>query len=146
MAYRQEAMRTLAMGVTENIATKWQYFPTGNLFVDDRDTNSTVGELIHNNALYLTGAAVKIRDWVFVLERLVTSDRWHLSAFTGQTHWQFGLQKSDDPQQMLHTIVTRFWPVLHSDCFDHLDLSRFATESRSDKTYQISWTIEPLST
>jgi hypothetical protein len=70
------------------------------LYVDKQDTNSYVGVIYYNNNNYEMGGAIKVHDWVFVLERMYTTVReksapqndpnvWVIGAFHDKSHYSF---------------------------------------------------------
>lgn len=116
----------------------WAFIPKGYLYVDDRDTSSFFGEVMYDNPGYEMGLAVKVRDWVFVLERptpilrdvllyrkepVPPLDAWVFAGFRGTFHCSFWeLRGLPDQQTMMrvfvHEVVTTFWDILHPEVFE----------------------------
>lgn len=115
------------------LVSPWQFVATGDFYVDDRDTESYAGEIYYANPNYEIGSALKVRNWVFCLERMTPEARaritpqndpeaWVISAFHGPSHYSFIAIKAPDQRTLNNDFVTfvvsRFWPILHPESFD----------------------------
>lgn len=129
---RTAAIENMAQAITRNIKAQWFFEPRGTLYVNDQDTETLCGELYYDVPLFEHGPAVKVRDWVFVMERLtpvgrmmmtpdVSPDAWFICAFRGTSHYSFAKIVDKNivlPKELLKFVVLRFWPILHPETFD----------------------------
>ncbi len=120
----EAALAPAGTSVTKTGIRPWRFLATGHLRVNDRDTDSHIGELFWDDAAWETGPAVQVRDWVFCLQRFPAADaQWMLCAYRGDrfhavleftaTEMAAGLR-----QAFLGVVVSRFWPILHPETFD----------------------------
>jgi hypothetical protein len=99
---------------------------------------------------YEFGPAIKIRDWVFVLERMTDTARpvlnpaaeasaWYVCGFRQKKHYNFGTvtDSSNLQRTLLDFIIPRFWPILHPEAF-------VGCSPDADRMVQFSWTTGPL--
>jgi len=90
-----------------------------------------MGGLCYENGIYDIGPALRIKDWVFCLERMNEEGRkmfpgtmghWMLAAFHGMDHYNFGLVKGNTDRAIRGTflvvVVTEFLPLLCLHLFD----------------------------
>ena len=155
---------------------RYEFVPTAKLIVNDCESNTFVGDLFYNNPLYEFAGAVCTRGWIFALERMTLAGRTMLApsndcrflitAFHGGNHYQFDPNllraiRTPDGQvpdatvrelrdALVTYLVTRLWPVLHSDFFDrYLDVSGEQEEDsrgqqQQDKSLGMEWKYEAL--
>lgn len=153
---RNNAIREKATAGTSNVSP-WNFQTTGHLYVDDRDTQSFVGEVYYSNPFYEIGAAIKVRDWVFCLERMVPKarkklapnndpDAWVIAAFHGQSHYSFISIKASSQKELndmlIEYVVETFWPILHPEVFESYLEEQGKKDTPEDKI--IKWKISPL--
>lgn len=115
---------------TSKIVQHWGFIPLGNIIVNKVDTNACVGQVYYSNTNLIFGGAVKVKDWVFVTEKLKDEARqkfyssldknaWAIAAFNGDTHYTFtGFIGTDDEAlgSILLTYVTEnFFPILYPE-------------------------------
>lgn len=120
---------------TTSPIVKWRFVPSGHLCVNDKDSESYVGEIYYNNPNYELGGAIKIKDWVFCLERMTPKarmilapqnnpDAWVISAFHHNEHCSFiGFVSSDHVRKnsiLLEFVILNFWPMLHPEFFNNI--------------------------
>lgn len=73
--------------------------------------------------LHSNGPALRLNDWVFLLERNIlhakddaATDTWMLGAFKGNTHYSFGQTQSVAPYvDFMESTVRRFAPFIAPD-------------------------------
>lgn len=147
---RNKIVESLAGASTKNIPGQWKFQAMGKFIVNDQDTDSYVGELWYQNGEYEIGPALKVRDWVFCLERrreesrkaLKLSDDWVVSAFRGPDHFSFNYRVPDKignrNVEFMRYICCSFWPILHPETFDHLDFDKMP----KDKMIQMEFKCE----
>jgi len=140
----------MAQVVTVNIPSKWTFVPHGSLIVNDRDAESFYGKVLYDNENYEIGESIKIKDWVFVLERLKTWARkqidvnsivnpklWFISGFFGSTHCTFTSIEEPDVLKrndlLVRFIIEKMWTVLHPEEIEKM------TNVGNVKVKQISW-------
>jgi hypothetical protein len=137
------------------LVSAWQFVATGDFFVDDRDTESYAGEICYANPNYEIGPALKVRNWVFCLERMTPEARariapqndpeaWVISAFHGPSHYSFIAIDAPDQRTLndrfVTFVVSRFWPILHPESFDvYLEAAKITREP-----YKAKCTIVPF--
>lgn len=129
---------------------RFTYVPSGQLFVDNKDTGSTVGDVYYANPAIEIERAARVRDWTFCLERMARremrpaghEDDWVLGAFHGNLHYSFGFitiaPSASTASAFLQNIVERFWPILHIETFDR-NVAPSETGVR-----EVHITVEPL--
>lgn len=144
---RNKCIQEKAIATTTAVAP-WQFEPRGHLYVDDKNTNSYVGELYYRNPNYETGGAIKVQDWVFVLERMTSEapDTWVIAAFHGHLHYSFteitASNQSELNNLLVKYVVTTYWPILYPEVFtDYLHEQSFK-DIPEDK--QVTWRLIPL--
>ncbi len=122
----ETALTTIGRLITDR-ALPWQFVATGHLRVNDRDTESHVGELLWKDERWATGPAIQVRDWVFCLAQAPAADAsWVLCAYRGNSFYAFMEFKDQEPsdglrRSFISLVVGSFWPILHPDTFDGLD-------------------------
>lgn len=141
----------------------WRFIASGHLYVDDRDTESFLGEVYYANRGFEIQCAVRIRNFVFCLERSTANSpsqaalrpeartHWWVAAFSGNTHYSFG-SIVDAPQQelnkaFLEVVITRYYPILHYEIVAdkvRADIAAKGLEEvrKRDAVLQISWTTK----
>jgi hypothetical protein len=141
MDRRNEVVASMAVSSTKNIPVKWAFRATGAFIVNDQDTESFVGEVWYQNALFEIGPAIKVREWVFCLERDVESvrkirnisDDWFISAFKGKDHFTFdrGVKNELGTRNVvfMEYVCCTFWPILHPETFDGIALNQIGEHS-----------------
>jgi len=123
-----------AKAVSHNIPGAWTFIPVGDFSINDSDCDANIGELYYENGAYEIGPTVRVRDWVFCLERMTLAGRaaypqniidpeiWVLSAFHGMDHYSFDKVHVGNPESLrpvfLTIIVHEFVPILCEDLFD----------------------------
>lgn len=143
--------------VGTQVIVPYKFIPTGHLYVDDRDTDSYIGELCYINSNYETGGALKVRDWIFALERMLPEARqrlapknnpdvWVIGGFHEHSHYSFttvtAVSQKELNQALLHYVLTKFWPILHPEVFDTYLKQAVANHQHED--FHISWKTSPL--
>jgi len=126
-----DTIETKAILHSRNIPGRWHFVPVGDVILDDRDTGCTMGELYYENGIYDIGPAIRIKDWVFCLERMNDVGRkmfpenkgtWAMAAFRGMDHYNFGPVDGNTNQAIrgvfVVVVVTEFLPHLCPDLFD----------------------------
>jgi hypothetical protein len=117
----------LAMIAPENKTTpiaQWKFVPGGLLKINDKELDIYPGEVYYANSLYQIMNAIKIKDWVFVLERAIYDrpDMIHISGFHGNTHCTFlGVTLNEAPSEdIFFNIIMDFFfnkilPIVYPD-------------------------------
>lgn len=145
---RNNAIAHMAETVVPDLTATWTFEPRRTLYVNDKDNGTFCGELFYNVPIFEHGPAVKVRDWVFVMESYIPSaravlypdmppDTWFLSAFRGTTHYTFyNFEKKDRvlTQELLKFVVLRIWPILHPETFGDVQVV--------DGRVQMHWTTK----
>lgn len=131
-----------------SIIVHWRFIPTGHLYVDNKDTNTYVGELYYGNPNYEMGGAIKVRDWVFVLEKMTSEamnrlapnndpNVWVIAGFHDHSHYTFtGITASSQSElnnMLVGYIVVNFWPILHPEVFTDYLKEQASKEKPEDK-------------
>jgi hypothetical protein len=141
----------------------WRFIASGHLYVDDRDTESFLGEIYYTNRALEIRCAVRIRNFVFCLERWIAGSpahaamppekrsHWWIAAFSGDTHYSFG-SLTDGPQQeltkaFLDVVITRYYPILHYEIVADKIRADIAAKGldavrKRDAVLQVSWTTK----
>lgn len=145
-----------------DIILPWKFIPTGNLYVNDQDTDSFYGELYYENPNFEIGGAVRVRDWVFVSERMRPEVRQRLApqndpnaymiaGFYHNSHFSFVPFISPVPdiracnQIMINFVVTKLWPIFHIECFDrYLSIAKNSTNNRDKEDIKMMWNCIPF--
>lgn len=125
-----ERIARMAKSQTENLPSKWQFEPTGMLYVNNRDTDTMFGSIRYENTLYEFGPAIKICDWVFALERLtpegysllsttVPESTWLIVAFHGDSHYTFKVVPDTltTRNEFVEYLLRKFWPILRPELY-----------------------------
>lgn len=123
-------------------AAMWKFVPKFELHVDDRDTDSLMGEVYYNNDGFEIANAIKLRSYVFTLERSTpvgrqrtaaymrttvdqafSNNNWHVCAFKGQNHYNFGIEIPDLPVNERSTaftelVIGRFFMALFPEILE----------------------------
>lgn len=153
MSERDENIKAISKGRTYGVK-QWHFVPIKKLVVDDRDTDSYFGSVLYDNNGYEFGSAIKVRDWVFVLERMTETfrlalapnnspDVWVIGAFHNNEHYSFAPVVSQDQNTrtglMVDYVIKWFWPFLHPEVFDSLESST----SKSGNV-ELKWVLESI--
>lgn len=141
-----------------SIHCRWEFVPKFSLMVDGKDTSSFLGELYYENAGIEIANAIKVRDYVFTLERqnkfgyqrtaavmgltleqfmakLPEPDSWVVCCFKGNQHFNFGhiisnaLSDVERGKEFTNLVIARFFLPLFPDM-----LQRVLKENRG-----LSW-------
>lgn len=107
----------------------WKFIPNGYLYLDNSDIQSYTGQVHYLNKNYETGKAIKVKDWVFYLERMTPEARarlapnndpelWIISGLHKNTHYSFvdvkGSNQDDLNNKFINYIIKEFFPILRS--------------------------------
>jgi len=140
----------LARASTDKIS-QWKFTVRGDLYVDDCDIDAHVGDLDYENMFYEIGAAVRLRSWVFALERQKDEIRkvfapenspktWVIGGYHGESHYSFVGTNAEFVEQrteaLLYFVVQKIVPILYPDIFDSL-----GTNSKKKK-HHLGWEIK----
>ena len=145
------SIQNLAIAKTSWVCN-WTFVPTGNLYIDDCGIESYVGGLEYNNPNYEVGMAIKMRNWVFVLERMTNDCRnilastnnpqvWVIAGFYGQAHYSFLAVKEETTEELnlalLRYVMEKMIPILHQELFDS-SLCNEISSKRKPMAYEIT--------
>jgi len=120
--------------ITHNLPYGWRFTPVVNLIVDDRETGGYIGDLNYEHTGYTIRLAIRIKDWIFALEKINPAHRvfmnargfvlpspelWFLAGFHGNDHYNFDSSR-DEPVNtwFVSKVVREFVPHLCVDLFD----------------------------
>ena len=151
-------LEQIAVAKSHISSGSYRFVPAGQLIVDDRDTGSLYGELYYDNTLYEIGAAVKVRDWIFALERMTTRAKkilapqnlkfpntWVIGAFYEDNHYNMTTIESSNQDELNRTMVTwiveRTWAILHPEVFDNVQPDD--TPRHDDTVRCLKWELLP---
>ncbi len=117
------------------------------------DTDSEIGELYYTNSKFEFGAAVKINNWIFALERMTAEARleltpnndpnvWVIAGFHEKSHYSFAAIEDIANKNELNTafltyIIERFWSIFHIELF----LPYIEAHKHDKKDLKIKWEI-----
>ena len=106
----------------------WNFNSIADLIVDDNHTESYIGEIFYANELYETGAAIRVRDWIFYLERFAkdATEKWTIAGLHGKEHCTFlivdGATEKDRNDKLTQFVVKGIFPILHPEvCIGKID-------------------------
>ncbi len=143
-------IKSYAIASTVGISN-WKFIPTGNLYIDDHDIDSYVGELDYQNSNYEIGPAIQMKNWVFVLEKMTNECRtkivstndpktWIVAGYHGQSHYSFFAIKDEAMNDaLLRYVMEKIIPILHPELFDYS-----STNEIPIKRKPMSWEIVAL--
>lgn len=115
---------------TTKLVSNWEFQPIGSIIINEHDTDSQIGGLVYSNTNYIFHGALKVKNWVFVLEKMTnealqklapTSDKdmWYISAFNGNSHYTFagfkGVDESELNVVLIEYIIDNFWNILYPE-------------------------------
>lgn len=138
-----------------SVVSNWEFRPVGRLFVNDENYESYIGEVYYNNPIYEIGASIKVRNWVFCLERMTAKfrerltpqnspDVWLVAAFHEKSHYSFESIQANSQKELNNIftsyVIEKFWPILHPESFD----SFIKDKNNQGKDKRMTWQIVPL--
>ena len=96
----EKVIAAAAKLITPKTAYPWYFLPMGTLRLDDSDSCIEAGDMYYTPLLHEIGPALRIADWVFVVERKTAlckqmmkitepEDEWDCAAFHGTAHYTF---------------------------------------------------------
>lgn len=129
----------------------WAFLARLSLCVNGKqEYRALLGDMSYAYSHYEFGPAIKIRDWVFVLERMTEAARlvinpvaeastWYVCGFRQRKHYNFGkvTDGSNLQRTFLDFVIPRFWPILHPEAF-------VGCAPDADGQVKFSWTTGPL--
>lgn len=133
--------------VTIKLLHEWHFLPLCGVQVNMKDSNVLVGEFVHDQPVktYECGPAMKIEDWVFVMQRALTDFnarlkdplKWYVCAYHGDMHYNLGAvdsQLEKPHEQLVDFVFPRVWKLFSSEnCTP--DVNGFV---------KVNWSIVPL--
>lgn len=114
-----EEIRRLAMASSVP-PFEHKFIPTGHL-VCSGDANMKVefGEVEYGSPNYIMCGAVRLKEWLFCLERSHFQEGYFLCAFLGREHFTFGRMNAsnslDAQRDFISTCMLDFCPFLYAD-------------------------------
>lgn len=95
----QKIFSMVEVGNKINPINYWKFVPSGVLKINNKDLDIYVGEVYYANRLYQIRNAIKVKDWVFVLENVIHEPNMiYIAGFHDNTHCTFtevSINKSD---------------------------------------------------
>lgn len=105
-----------AVSATKNVSN-WEFQPSGNIIINKHNTDSQVGGLLYSDTNYVFHGAFKVKNWVFVLEKMTyDKDMWCISAFNGNSYYTFKKFKRVNETTLnlvlIEYVINNFWNIL----------------------------------
>ena len=112
---------------------KFSFKPEKVLYINGKDYKIFTGPFLYENPLFNIKWSIKIRDWIFTLERMtedgirhLTSsgmsysqfDIWYVCGFHEGFHHNFGRLKNPSQTEYIEHILLTFFAVLHPEIKD----------------------------
>lgn len=110
--------------VSSSNVLPWKFELLGQLYVGDRVANASIGKVHHDDSNYEFASAVKVLDWVFVLERMISDihndlNKWSIGAFHDKSHYTF--MQTEIPAltnlnaYLIMYVTQNFWNILYPE-------------------------------
>lgn len=120
----------------------WEFLPRWNVRINDKECGVVAGEFVNSAPIktFDSGPAVKILDWVFVIQRVMSEfnsrlqdpQKCYVCAYHGNMHYNLGGVDTHVPtlhEALLNFVFPRVLRIFIPECCT---------------TDKVQWSIEPL--
>lgn len=110
--------------ITEGIPYTWNFTPTADLYVNDKDLSIWMGNIVYAHPAFEIPVCMKVKSWLFTMEQNIQTpnkDTWFVGAFRSRNHYTFGsvtiphANESTVQESFIQYCLRTFVPLLYPE-------------------------------